>query len=65
MAKNPEIQRRIRDEILTAKRDAWKSTGTDEIPFSYYEKLPLLIALIKVYHNFIQDAGDRELTFWV
>ena len=56
-------QKRVRDEILAAKRDVLKNTGTDEIPFSYYDKMPVLIALTKVYRNFI-DADDSELTFW-
>jgi hypothetical protein len=56
-------QERVRDEILVAKRDVLKSTGTDEIPFSYYEKMPLLVALIKVYRN-LMDADDSQLTLW-
>lgn len=55
-------QRRVRDEILAAKHDVLKSTGIDEIPFSYYEKMQLLVALTKVYRNFA-DADDSELTF--
>ena len=64
LAKSPKIQRRVRDEVLTAKRDIVKSTGTDEIPFSYCEKMPLLNALIKVDRSFITNIGGNELTVW-
>jgi hypothetical protein len=64
LAKNPETQGRLREEILATKRDVLKSTGTDEIPFSYYEKMPLLIAVTKVYHDFITNVCDDEPTFW-
>ena len=57
-------QRRVRDEILAVKHDVLKSTGIDEIPFSYYEKMPLLVALTKVYRNLIMDADDDEFIFW-
>ena len=49
--------------ILAAKRDVSRSTGTDQIPFDHYEKMPLLIALIKVYHSSM-NIGDSERTFW-
>ena len=64
LAKSPETQGRVRDEILAARRDVLKSTGTDEIPFSHYEKMPLLIAVTKVYRSFTMNVGDNELTFW-
>ena len=61
LAKSPETQRRVRDEILTAKRDVLKAKGIDEIPFSYYEKMPLLIALTKVRRNLVLSAGDHQV----
>ena len=63
LAKSPETQRRVRDEILAAKGDVSRSAGTDQIPFDHYEKMPLLIALIKVYHSSIMNVDDGELTF--
>ena len=63
LAKCPVTQRRVREEILAAKRNVLKTTGIDEIPFSYYEKMPLLIALTKVSRN--ATHGDtRKLTVW-
>ena len=64
LAKSPETQRRAREEILAARRDVLESTGTDEIPFGHYEKMPLLVALTKVHRNFIVSVDDSELTFW-
>ena len=61
LAKNPVTQRRVRDEVQTAKRVILRGTGIDEIPFSYYEKMPLLVALIKVSHN-TMHADKCELT---
>ena len=61
LAKSPVTQRRVRDEILTAKRVILDNTGIDEIPFSYYEKMPLLIALIKVSCN-VTHGNKRKLT---
>ena len=62
LAKSPETQMRVRNEILEARLDVLKSTGTDEIPFGYYEKMPLLIALIKVRRSFIMSVDDPEFT---
>jgi cytochrome P450 len=64
LAKQPETQRRVREEILAARRDALRSTGTDEIPFSYYEKMPLLVAVTKVRRNLVTSVYEDGLTFW-
>jgi cytochrome P450 len=61
LAKSPVTQRRVRDEILAAKRVVSKNTGIDEIPFSYYEKMPLLIALTKVSRN-VTHGDKYQLT---
>ena len=63
LAKSSETQRRVRDEILTAKRDALKCTGIDEIPFNHYDKMPLLTALTKVHRDFNLNAENLKLTF--
>ena len=52
---------RVRNKILEARLNILKSTRTDEIPFGYYEKMPLLIALIKVRLSFIMSVDDPEL----
>ena len=63
LAKSPVTQRRVRDEVLTAKHIILENTGIDEIPFSYYEKMPLLVALIKVSRT--ATYGDKcKLTVW-
>ena len=64
LAKSPETQRRVREEILAARRDVLESTGTDEIPFGHYEKMPLLVALTKVHQSFVVNVDDNGLTFW-
>ena len=64
LAKSPGTQRRVREEIIAARREVLKSARTDEIPFSYYEKMPLLIALTKVYRDPITNVCGNELTFW-
>jgi hypothetical protein len=64
LAKGPETQRRVREEILAARREVLKSAGTDEIPFSHYEKMPLLVALTKVYPDLIVNLFENEFTFF-